>query len=112
MYSIKFIDWSESRDFDVLGTIECLTQNSPPTNVTWLRDGVEVEVDGEGYEMIQSVIERQSYSRYNNTLIIRNAADLAGYHHYCCSISNSAGSTSDCVATSWTGVCNNNCIHD
>ena len=112
MYSIKSIDWSENSDFDVLGTVECLTQYSPPTTVTWLRDGVAVEVDGEGYEMIQSVIERQSYSRYNNTLIIRNAADLAGDHRYCCSISNSAGSTSDCVATSWTGLCNDNCIHN
>ena len=113
MYSINYTDWSENSDFDVLGTVECLTQNSPPTNVTWLRDGVAVVVDGEGYEMIQIVTERWSYfSGYNNTLIIRNAADLAGDHSYCCSISNSAGSTSECVATSWAGLCNDNCIHD
>ena len=104
VYSIKYTDWSNNSDFDVLGTVECLTQYSPPTNITWLRDGVEVKVDGEGYEMMQTVIERRSYSRYNNTLIIRNAADLAGDHSYCCSISNLAGSTSECVATYWTGL--------
>ena len=38
------------------------------TNVTWTRDGSTIEMDGEGYEMMQMVTERQSYSRYRNTL--------------------------------------------
>ena len=74
--------------------------------MAWLRDGVAVEVDGEGYDMIQSVIERQSYSRYNNTLLIRKAADLAGNHTYSCTITNSAGSTSQVVKTTLKGQLN------
>ena len=69
----------------------------------WLRDGVRVHVDGERYEMIQSGIERQSYSRYRNTLLIRDAADLAGDHTYTCSITNNAGSTSESINTRLTG---------
>ena len=72
--------------------------------MTWLRDGVPVHVDGEGYEMIQSVIERQSYSRYRNTLLIRDAADLAGDHIYTCIITNSAGSTSKSINTTLKGT--------
>ena len=98
VYSIKYVDWSENSDFDVLGTIECLTQYSPPTNVTWLRDGVPVQVDGEGYEMMQIVIDRPN-SRYNNTLIIRNAIHLAGDHQYNCTIDNRAGTTTTSIAT-------------
>ena len=87
----------------VLGTLECLTQNSPPTTVTWLRDGVAVHVDGVGYEMMQIVTERQSYFRYKNTLFIRNAADLVGEHTYTCSVSNAAGSNSQSISTTLTG---------
>lgn len=88
----------------VLGTIECLTQYSPPTDVTWTRDGIVIDMDGISYGMIQRVIERQSYSRYNNTLLIRDAIELAGDHIYCCMASNNAGSsTLECVNTTWSG---------
>ena len=103
MYSISYTDWSSNRT-DILGSVECLTQYSPPTTMTWYRDGVEVEVDGKGYEMIQQVTERRSYSRYNNTLSIQNAAHLAGNHRYCCIASNDAGnSTTECINTTWEG---------
>ena len=103
VYRTKYNDWSRAAT-SVLGTIECLTQNSPPTIVTWLRDGSVIELDGMAYEMVQTVIERQSYSRFNNTLLIRDAVQLAGDHKYCCRASNSAGtSTSHCVPTSWSG---------
>lgn len=103
MYSIDYNDMSYHSS-DHLATVVCLTRYSPPTDVEWTRDGVPVEVDGIGYEMTQVVTERQSYSRYRNTLIIRDAFDLAGDHTYCCNISNSAGSSSECVHTTWTGI--------
>ena len=103
MYSSNYTVWSTNNS--LLGTVECLTQYSPPTYVTWLRDGVAIEVDGEGYEMIQSVIERRSYSRYNNTLLIRNAADLAGNHTYNCTITNTAGNTTQAVNTTLECKC-------
>ena len=104
VYSISYNQRHRVSRDGVLGTIDCLTQNSPPTTVTWTRDGSTIEVDGEGYEMMHIVTERQSYSRYKNTLLIRNAVDLAGNHRYCCRVSNSAGtSSSECVTTTWTG---------
>ena len=102
MYSSSYTDMSNTEG-SVLGTLECLTQNSPPTTVTWLRDGVAVHVDGVGYEMMQILTERQSYFRYKNTLFIRNAADLAGEHTYTCSVSNAAGSNSQNISTTLTG---------
>ena len=103
VYSTKYNDLSIAAT-SVLGSVECLTQNSPPTTVTWTRDGVVIEMDGVAYEMIQQVIERQSYSRYNNTLLIRDAIELAGDHSYCCIASNYAGnSTPECVDTTWSG---------
>ena len=103
MYSITYTDWSSTSSL-LIGTIVCLTQNSPPTNVTWLRDGVPVEVDGVGAEMVQTVIERRSYSRYNNTLLIRNAALLAGNHTYNCTVTNAAGTNTNSVQTTMTGL--------
>ena len=103
MYSVKYTDWSETES-DLLGTIECLTQNSPPTSVTWLRDGIPVEVDGVGLEMIQTVVERQSYSRYNNTLLVRNVAQLVGNHTYNCTVTNAAGTNTNWVNTTLTGL--------
>ena len=102
IYSSRYSDLSNTYG-NVLGSLECLTQNSPPTNVNWLRDGVRVHVDGERYEMIQSVIERQSYSRYRNTLLIRDATDLVGVHTYTCTITNSAGRTSQNINTRLEG---------
>ena len=101
MYSSSYTDMSNSEG-SVLGTLECLTQNSPPTTVTWLRDGVAVHVDGGGYEMMQIVTERQ-ISQYKNILLIRNATDLAGNHTYTCSVSNAAGSYSQNISTTLTG---------
>ena len=102
VYSSSYTDMSNAEG-SVLGTLECLTQYSPPTTVTWLRDGVAVHVDGVGYEMMQIVTERQSYSRYKNTLFIRNAADLAGNHIHTCFVSNAAGSNSQNISTTLTG---------
>lgn len=102
VYNINYNDSFFSSDH--LATVMCLTQYSPPTDVEWTRDGVPVEVDGVGYEMTQVMTDRRYYSRYKNTLIIRNVVDLAGEHTYCCNISNSAGSSSECVYTTWTGI--------
>ena len=108
VYSISYSERHQTSSDGVLGALDCLTQNSPPTNVTWTRDGSTIEVDGERYEMMQMVTERQSYSRYRNTLLIKGAAELAGNHGFCCRVSNAAGtSTFQCVATTWTGSLRN-----
>ena len=102
MYNSSYTDLSNTEG-SLLGTLECLTQNSPPTTVTWSRDGVPVHVDGERYEMKQIATERQSYSRYKTILLIRDAAELAGSHTYSCTITNAAGSTSQSIKTTLIG---------
>ena len=59
-------------------------------------------MDGDKYEMIQTVTNRDS-SYYNNTLLIRHAADLVGIHIYACFISNSAGNNTQSIITTLTG---------
>ncbi|CAI8023925.1 hypothetical protein GBAR_LOCUS13950 [Geodia barretti] len=78
VYSISYSERHQSSNDGVLGTVDYLSQNSPPTNVTWTRDGSTIEVDGEGYEMMQMVTERQSYSRYRNTHSSRMLPSLPG----------------------------------
>ena len=80
----------------------CRTKYSPPTNVIWRRDGVAIDVDGDRYQMTQTVTDRGN-SYYDNVLLIRNAVHLAGTHTYTCFISNSAGSTSTNIQTTMTG---------
>lgn len=105
VYRSRYTDLSRNNNDDtlnLLGTILCSTQYSPPTNVTWKRDGVAVSVDGDRYEMIQTVTNRD-YSYYDSVLRIRDAVGLAGNHTYTCSISNYAGSTSKDIPTNMTG---------
>ena len=105
MYSSRYIEIPINTQSDLLGILECHTQNSPPTNMAWLRDGEAIHVDGWGYETMQIVTSRSaSYSRYKNTLLIRNATELAGNHSYICSVSNSAGSSSQTIHTTFTGI--------
>ena len=103
VYSISYSERHQASSDGVLGALDCLTQNSPPTNVTWTKDGSTIR----WMEMMQMVTERQSYSRYRNTLLIKDAAELAGNHSFCCRVSNAAGTTYQCVATSWTGSLRN-----
>ena len=59
-------------------------------------------MDGDKYEMIQTVTDRGS-SYYNNSLLIRHAADLVGSHIYTCIVANSAGNNTQSISTTLTG---------
>ena len=105
MYKSSYTDLSRNNSnatLNLLGTIICSTYNSPPTNVTWKRDGVTVPLDGDRYEMAQTVTNRGS-SYYDSVLLVRDAVGLAGNHIYTCNISNYAGSTSKNISTNMTG---------
>ena len=89
---------------DHLAKIVYTTHLSPPTNVTWLRDGEPVMVDGYRYEMKSTVTNRYYHeSHYRSKLLIRDAIHLAGNHTYTCIVSNYAGTASSTVETSLTG---------
>lgn len=103
VYSINYAARGGSND-GILGAVDCFSQNSPPTIMIWTRDGRTIDINGEDYDMAQTVMERQSYFRYKNTLLIKSVVQLAGNHRFCCSVSNDAGtSSSRCVSTTWNG---------
>ena len=63
-------------DNELLGTVVCATRNSPPTKVTWLRDGIPINMDSEKkYELVQAVTDA-SNSYYTTTLLIKSAIHL------------------------------------
>lgn len=101
VYSINY-EFHSSRYVTEVGSITCRTRYSPPTSITWLRDGVAVDVDGDRYKMTQTVTHRRR-SYYDNILLINNATDLVGNHTFTCSINNLAGSTTSSVSTTLSG---------
>lgn len=103
VYSSFYQDFSSySYSSREIGSITCRTRYSPPTIVTWQRDGVTVDVDGDRYQMTQTVTDRRN-SYYDNILLVHNAADLVGNHTFTCSISNYAGSTFASTNTTMRG---------
>ena len=88
--------------------IEIKTRYSPPTEVTWQRDGVIVHavhpcMEGAGYEMTQ-ILTSKRYSYYTTYLRIRNIAHLAGSHVYTCDVENYGGNTSKNISTHVQGI--------
>ena len=103
VHSCSYNDMTQSNtDITLLGTIVCITSNSPPTNISWARDGIPIDIDGEKYDMTQSVTDRYS-SYYSTTLLIRSAVHLAGNHTYSFFVSNSAGKGTEDILTYMEG---------
>ena len=83
-----------------VANITCMTQNSPPTNVTWMMDGSVLDIDDQNYSVLQTVTNRIT-SHYNTTLLIRNIPSIIGTHNFTCLISNIAGSDTKSVTTNY-----------
>ena len=107
IYYSRYIDLSnDGQKSTSFGKIEIKTEYSPPTNVTWQRDGVTVYIhphlERAGYEMVQIVTNRIS-SHYTTYLLIRNATHLVGSHTYTCIVQNKIGIASRNVSTHMKG---------
>ena len=107
-YDFEFTDLSNAgQESTPFGKIEIKTRYSPPTNVTWKRDGVTVyvhpHVGGAGYEMTQVLTSRRN-SEYSSFLLIRNAAHLTGNHTYTFIVSNSEGTIITELQTQVKGI--------
>ena len=73
-------------------TLVCQTQGSPPSNITWYRDGTPLDINGNTTDMAVTVTDRQN-SEFNITLNICDSPDAIvgtykcevrnrlGYHH-------------------------------
>ena len=85
-----------------LTEVTCNTKLSPPTNVTWLRDGKKLNIDGILYQTVVRVADRINYL-YNTTLVIHDAASIGGVHTYTCIVSNTQGRDQMTTTTNISG---------
>ena len=73
-------------------TLTCTSTNSPATNVTWMRDGDILPIDGVKNHFYQTVTSRRS-STYQNTLVVDDTTDnITG--NYACRVTNKFGNSS------------------
>lgn len=75
--------------------LECQSYNSIP-KVTWLRNGDEVDVDNDKYEVVDMVNTRGSLSRsyFRSILIVRSLLRGLGTQNYTCLFENTFGNSS------------------
>ena len=86
-------DITMDHETSALAKVECYTMNSPPTIVTWKRDGVVIDtIESSHYRTLQIVVDRREF-HYRNILLIGNVLDIMGNHTFTCEIHNDAGST-------------------
>ena len=63
-------------------TFTCETRTAPPTEITWRRNGVSINIDGNTTRMTQTITNRRS-TYYTNTLYIHGDPDeMAGRYTY------------------------------
>ena len=74
--------------------------DSPPTTVTWKRDGVAVDAGSIEYKALQIVVDREN-SHY---LYIVGAFEIMGSHNFTCEIEYIAGSTNHTIAIDIPGM--------
>ena len=67
--------------------LKCNTANSPPTNVTWMKDGVSIQSSND-YIMKQYLLNRKT-ATYESTLQIKIGVLTSG--EFNCSVRNKLG---------------------
>ena len=76
----------------------CVSTRSPPTNVTWKKDGHPLSIDGHIYWLTQMITDRAT-STYSNVLTVNERAPSGVAGTYSCQVSNQIGSdTEDVIA--------------
>ena len=85
-----------------LAEVTCNTKQSPPTNVTWLRDGKKIDTNSTLYQTAVKVVNRTSFC-YEVTLVIRDIRSVGGVHTYTCIINNTQGEDRMSITTDVSG---------
>ena len=98
-----YTDLTMDADSPALARLECHTMDSPPTTVTWKRDGVAIDAGSSEYKALQIVVDREN-SHYRNILYIVGAFEIMGSHNFTCEIENIAGSTTHTIAIDIPGI--------
>ena len=73
--------------------VNCTSTGSPATNVTWMRDGQPLTIDGTTYKLIQTVTNRTA-STYENILTVNDQLSNVTGRNYTCTVTNALGSAS------------------
>ena len=77
-------------------TLTCTSTGSPATTVSWTRNGQPVTIDGNTYQLTQTVTDRAA-STYENVLTINQPrASILG-STFNCTVTNTLGSGSDSI---------------
>ena len=77
-------------------TLTCTSTGSPATTVSWTRNGQPVTIDGNTYQLTQTVTNRTS-ATYENVLTINQPwASILG-STFNCTVTNTLGSGSDSI---------------
>ena len=72
-------------------TLTCTSTTSPATNVTWMKDGDTLDIDGVKYKTYQTVTNRRT-STYQNSLVVDgDIENITGT--YTCRVTNRFGSS-------------------
>ena len=86
-----------------MAQLACLSVNTPPTHVTWFRNGEEIEIDGLMYDSVQIVTDRFN-SHYKTVLVVKQVINIIGELHFSCVLSNFGGNTSFAIPTNVSGI--------
>ena len=79
-------------------TLACTSTFSPATNVTWMKDGDTLAIDGVKYQTYQRVTDRRS-STYQNILVVDDVIEnITG--NYTCRVTSIFGSSSRVLTVS------------
>ena len=93
---------NEDPDVDYILEITCSTSDSPPTKVSWCRNGEAIAIDDVDYSAFQNITDRKNVY-YDNILYVKNALHAAGRHAFGCKIENSQGNDTHTIETNVQG---------
>ena len=89
--------------YDYADSLECVSTSSPPTIVSWMKDGIALIIDNStNYNLTQTITNRTS-STYSNVLTVSEGVPGGMAGTYTCTITNDLGSASSMVVA--TGEC-------
>ena len=69
-------------------TLTCVSTGSPPTVVSWMKDGENITIDGHHFSLSQTITDRAN-STYNNILTVREGVPGGVAGVYTCQVSMS-----------------------
>ena len=83
----RYTDFTDDNSTSTLAVVTCETRHLQQQNVSWLRNGEILSLDGHDYEMTHELIDRTD-SHYGNNLVIRDVFGLLNSPVYTCRIAS------------------------